>query len=222
MITKATSMIRTNNTIQITSPLVRIHAHLCGDGGVYQYQSSEKDRIRRAYVMYFNNNADLIRSFRRDMQHLFHVQMTFIQKRDTLKVASIRIATFLLRLSEYGTRTWRIPPIIKGSSRKHKLEWIKAFSLDEGYLPPDRNCIRIKSMNVHGLQDLKEMLDSLHISSSLSGPNCDESYYLNIKKMAELTNFSKKKSRKYSGGRTFIPHGNLNLRPTGYEPVGHS
>ena len=47
------------------------------------------------------------------------------------------------------------------------------------------------------LKDLKEMLDSLNIYSNLTGPNCDNSFYLNIKKMFELKNFTKEKSRLY-------------------------
>jgi len=189
-------MIKSNKKLKISEELVRIHAHLCGDGGVYRYKTSEKDRINRASIMYFNNNLDLINSFREDMNRLFNVKMTFYRKRNTLRVLSIRIADLLTTLNEYGTRKWRIPKIIKNASRKYKLEWIRAFCYDEGYLPPDRNGIRIKSMNLNGLSDIKEMLDSLKIYSRLNGPNCDNSYYLNIKKMLELKDFSKKKSRK--------------------------
>ena len=130
------------------------------------------------------------------MNRLFNVNMTLNKKKNEIRVFSIRIADFLSRLSEYGTREWRIPKLIKKSSRKYKLEWIKAFSRDEGYLPPDRPYIRIKCMNLNGLKDLKEITDSLQIYSNITGPNCDNSYYINIKKMLELKDFSKKKSRK--------------------------
>ncbi len=186
-----------DNKLKITSELVRIHAHLCGDGGLYKFKTSEKDRNNRAEIVYFNTNFKLINSFREDMKKLFGVKMSYYPKYSKIRVLSCRIANFLLSLSEYGTRTWRIPPIIKETSRNLKLEWIKAFAYDEGYLPLDRNCIRIKSMNLNGLLDLKEMLDSINIYSKLSGPNSDKSYYLNIKKEYELRNFTKEKSRKY-------------------------
>lgn len=182
--------------LKISEELVRIHAHLCGDGGLYQYKTSEKDRINRAEIVYFNTNPNLINSFRRDMNKLFNVKMTYNKKRYEVRVKSIQIANLLLKLSEYGTRKWKIPNIIQNSSRKCRLEWIKAFCKDEGYLPPDRDYIRIKCMNLEGLKDMKEILNSLNICSRLTGPNCDNSYYLNIKKMLELKNFTKKKSRK--------------------------
>jgi hypothetical protein len=189
-------MIKHNEKIKLSEELVRIHAHLCGDGGLYKYKTSEEDRINRAYIIYCNKNIKLINSFRKDMNYLFNVKMTYLAKAFVVKVSSIRIANYLLELSEYGARKWRIPKIIKKSSRKYKLEWIKAFSLDEGYLPPDRNFIRIKCMNLNGLKDIKEILDSLEIYSNITGPNCDDSYYINIKKEAELKNFSKIKMRK--------------------------
>ena len=185
-----------SNRVEMSKELVRIHAHLCGDGGLYEYKTSEKDRVNRAEIAYFNTNVDLINSFRRDMNKLFGVKMTYSKKRYKVKVSSIRIAKVLLNLSEYGTREWRIPQCIQQSPREYRIEWIKAFSHDEGYIPPNRKVIRIKSMNLKGLIDLSEMLDSLRIEYSLNGPNCDNSYYINIKKMYELENFSKKKSRK--------------------------
>lgn len=182
--------------IDISKELVRIHSHLCGDGGLYVYKTSAKDRINRAEIVYFNTNISLINSFREDMNKVFGVKMTFDKKRHLVRVKSIRIANILLELSAYDTRKWRIPNVIRTSSREHRLEWIRAFCKDEAYLPPDRDFIRIKCMNLEGLKDIKEMLDSLEIYSNLTGPNCDKSYYLNIKKMKELESFTKEKSRK--------------------------
>lgn len=208
---------KSNKNLKLSKELVRIHAHLCGDGGLYTYKTSEKDRINRSEIVYFNTNIDLINSFRKDMNKLFGVKMTFYGKRHMLVVFSIRIADVLLKLSNYGTRKWRIPKVIKKSLMMYRLEWINAFCKDEGYLPADRNYIRIKSMNLYGLKDLKEMVTSLRIYSKITSPNCDKSYYLNIKKEGRLRNFSKNKSGKKIAGvghskDTFCkPH--LNQRP---------
>ncbi len=180
--------------VLLSPELVRIHAHLCGDGHITMYKTSEKDRVNRAAVVYTNKNPDLLQEFQLDMNKVFGVKMSRGPKHEVI-VKSIRIANFLLSLSKYKSKEWRIPKIIKNSSKFLKLEWIVAFSKDEGYLPPDRKCIRIKSMNLYGLKDLKEILDSLCIYSNLTGQNCDNSYYINIKKMKELENFSKLKIR---------------------------
>lgn len=185
-----------NNNITLSEELIRVHAHLCGDGGLYKYKTTEKGRINRAEIVYYNTNIDLINSFRRDMNKLFGVKMFFYGKRHMLRVSSVRIADYLLNLSNYGTREWRIPSIIKDSSKKYKLEWIKAFSHDDGCTPRDRNWIRIKSMNLDGLKDIKHMLDSIKIECWITGINIDNSWYLNIRKEKDLKYFYKKPSRK--------------------------
>jgi len=115
--------------------LARVHAHLCGDGGLYVYKTAEKDRVNRADICYFNTNIELINSFRQDMLKLFKVKMYYVPRKFRINVKSIRIARILLDLSSFSTRSWRIPKIIKAADKEVKLEWIKAFSHDEGYTP---------------------------------------------------------------------------------------
>ena len=130
------------------------------------------------------------------MLKLFNVKMTYYKKKHTLHIFSIRIADFLSQLGKYKSREWRIPQVIKDSSKKYKLEWIKAFCEDEAYLPKKRNIVRIKSMNFSGIKDIKQLLDSIKIESWITGKNCDDSWYLNIRKMKEMSTFSKKPARK--------------------------
>ncbi|MEM3154196.1 MAG: hypothetical protein QW165_01345 [Candidatus Woesearchaeota archaeon] len=89
-----------------------------------------------------------------------------------------------------------MPERIKKASRELQIEWIKAFSYDDGYTPRERKVIRLKCMNYHGLKDVKEMVDKLRIKNSFTGPNCDGTWYLNIHKQKELFDFVKKPSRK--------------------------
>ncbi len=195
--------------------LARIHAHLCGDGMVCIYKSSEKDHRIRAEIAYFNSNEEYIREFQKDMQSVFGVKMTrrlYRRKHHQVKVKSLRIARVLLSISEYHSRVWQIPEIFRKGSPEIKLEWLKAFAKDEGYLPKDRDWIRIKSVNEKGLQQTKEMLDSLNIKSTISGPNCDQTWYLNIKREKALANFVKEASRKWWGA------GNAPIARGGFEP----
>ncbi len=66
----------------------------------------------------------------------------------------------------------------------------KSFFEDEAYHEKRYNRLKIKSMNYNGLKDVKEMLDSLKIKSSFTGPNCDKSYYLTIPKFSLIKEFS--------------------------------
>ncbi|MBI4146653.1 hypothetical protein HY489_04935 [Candidatus Woesearchaeota archaeon] len=180
----------------LTPELVRIHAHLCGDGMLCIYKSTEKDHRIRAQISYYNTNPALIASFQKDMHKQFGVTMTYIPRRFRIAVQSQRIARELLALSDYKTRTWRIPDCIKKAPCAFQIEWIKAFSHDDGYTPKDRNVIRLKCMNAAGLLDIKEILDALGIYNTFSGPNCDKTWFLNIRKEQELTDFVKVASRK--------------------------
>ena len=176
--------------------LARIHAHLCGDGMICTYKSSEPDHRNRADIVYFNSNPQLINEFREDMRALFGVQMTWIPKRIRVGVKSLRIARYLLTLSQYHSRRWSIPPLFLDASRRVKIAWTTAFANDEGYVPRDRSWIRIKSVNHTGLMQVRSMLDSLQIDSRITGPNCDRTWYLNISKEKEFQHFNKVHCRK--------------------------
>jgi len=180
----------------LTPELVRIHAHLCGDGVLCIYNSNEKDRKIRAQISYYNTNVELIKEFQKDMQKEFRVKMTYLSRRRRIAVQSLRIANFLLSLSEYKTEKWRVPVCIKEASRELRLEWFKAFANDDGYTPKDRNQIRLKCKNELGLRDVKEILDDLGFHCTLTGPNCDKTWFLNVRKESELLNFVKLAVRK--------------------------
>jgi len=187
--------------MKLTAELARIHAHLCGDGSMYKYKTSEKDRINRAVISYTNKNPKLLEEFRKDMNKLFDVKMTFKDRhRDEVIVKSIRIFNIINKMfGDLSSRKWKIPKIIKNSSKEIKLEWLKAFFEDEAYHEKRYNRLKIKSVNYEGLKDVQKILSSIKIISNLTGPNCDDSYYLTISKfdsVKEFSNFIKEPIRK--------------------------
>jgi len=179
--------------------LARVHAHLCGDGSVCIWKTKEKDRNFTAIVGYYNKNQKLLEKFRKDFSKIFGVKMKMRNNRD-VSIRSIRI--FKELTSEFGkfnSREWRISKIIKDSSEDVKLEWLKAFFEDEAYHEKRYDRLKIKSMNNNGLKDVKEMLDSLDINSNITGPNCDDSWYLTIPRFGSvklLESFKKEPVRK--------------------------
>lgn len=174
----------------IMSPeLARIHAHLCGDGCVSSYKTSEKDRVNRGVIAYYNKNPKLLISFRRDFSKLFNVKMT-LKEKEYVCVKSIRIHNYFIdNFGKFGSREWRISNSIKEATNKVKLQWLKAFFEDEAYDEKKYNRLKTKSMNFKGLQDTKELLDSLKINSTITGPNCDGSFYLTISKFSSIAEF---------------------------------
>ncbi len=190
---------RARLSIEMTPELARVHAHLCGDGSVFIFKTIAKDRDFRAGIAYSNNNQNLLNKFRKDFNKLFGVKMKMNEGVD-VSIRSIKIFQELTeRFGEFGSRKWRIHNSIKNARKEIKLEWLKSFFEDEAYHEKGYNRLRIKSMNPLGVEDAKEMLNSLGIYSSITGPNCDESYYLTIPRfsLVELfKDFVKEPARK--------------------------
>ena len=176
---------------EISPELARVHAHLCGDGTVCKWKtkSPNSDRINTAVTGYYNKNQKLLDKFREDFGKIFSVKMR-MRKNVDVCIRSVRIYNELInRFGLFGSRQWRVHNSIKHSGKEIKLEWLKAFFEDEAYHEKRYNRLRIKSMGFLGLKDAKEMLDSMGIFCTLTGPNCDESYYLTIPKFSSIESF---------------------------------
>lgn len=184
---------------EISSEMARIHAHLCGDGSVYSYKTSEKGRSFIYVVGYYNKNQILLDKFRQDFSKIFGVKMKMRNNRD-VSVRSKRIFQYLLdNFGRFHSKEWRVSKLIKNGSNKIKLEWLKSFFEDEAYHEKRYNRLKIKSVNLFGLKDVGDLLDSLKIKYTLTGPNCDESYYLtlpNFNTISEFNDFIKQPIRK--------------------------
>ncbi len=188
----------------ISLSLARIHAHLCGDGYSYISKTNQKGRKFIAMTGYCNNNFRLLSIFRTDFKEIFGVKMR-LKRNNEVFVKSIRIFKELAsKFGQFGSRAWKIPSSIKSSNKKIKLEWLKAFFEDEAYHEKRYNRLKTKSINLKGLKDVKEILDSINIKSNITGPNCDSTHYITIPKFnsyKEFGNFCKEPIRKNSGSR---------------------
>jgi hypothetical protein len=162
--------------------LVRIHARLCGDGYASFYETTESDRDRRAIVVYTNLIDSNLEQFRSDMKEIFDVEM--YRYGDEVKVKSIPIVESLQeRFGSFSSDKWEISSEIQQLSKEKKLQWLRAFIRDEGHYEGKYNRLRVKSTNETGIRQVNKMMRSIGIDSNVTGPNCDESYYLNVSKI---------------------------------------
>lgn len=175
--------------IEISPELARIHAHLCGDGCVFIFRTKEKDRKWSGGIGYYNKNQSLLDKFRVDFSKLFGVKMKSRENREVVIRSVKRAKWFIKNFGEFNSKEWRIPKEIKTANKNIKLEWLKAFFEDEAYDEKRYNRLKTKSVNYIGLMDAKELLNSIGIFSSLTGPNCDGSYYLTIPKFNSVKGF---------------------------------
>jgi hypothetical protein len=159
--------------------LVRIHARLCGDGCVCVYETSEKDRDMRGEVKYTNLDEKNMREFMEDMEEIFDVKTT--RYKDSTKVKSLRVVNQLEeKFGKFSSGKWTIPKQIFELDKEKKYEWIRAFVRDEGYYDHKNNALRIKSMNENGVRDIRMLLADIGIDANVTGPNCDNSWYVSV------------------------------------------
>lgn len=194
--------------MKISSELARIHAHLCGDGSVYCHSTRQKGRKMIYAAGYYNNNQKLLNKFREDFSKLFGVKMKMRINREVSIISKRIFDELTANFGDFGSRKWRIPCSIKNSTNEIKMNWLIAFFEDEAYHEKRYNRLKTKSINFEGLKDVKEMIDSMGIKCTLTGPNCDESYYLTIPGFSfirEFNGFVKEPARKKIARAGFEP-----------------
>ncbi len=177
--------------IKITPEIARIHAHVCGDGSSYIRNAKRgpgelaKHKRKNIYrkdwtIEYYNNDLELVKEFVKDFKVSFNRNKQTIKNKVTFRGAKHIVEK--LELTNKNSYNWYIPDNIMKASKKVISNWLRAFFDDEGYIHPSRNRILVKSMNKTGLQQVVKLLYRLNISSKITGPNCDHSYYLVVYK----------------------------------------
>jgi len=208
--------------VKITCELARIHAHICGDGCAYvtKWKRSpadleshpRKDLIKREWcIKYTNTCRELLDEFSNDMKSQFNRKST--PQNDELKFNGCRWIIKLLNLENKNSYTWFIPEFIMNASSNVACNWLRAFLDDEGTVDSEGKRIRVKSMNEKGLLQTKSLFSKISIFSKVTGPNCDNSFYLTIykegllayeRKVGFIHPEKKLKLKKLNGaGRTF-------------------
>ena len=180
-----------NNKIKVTPEIARIHAHICGDGSVYIINSKRglndlaKHKRRNIYrkewtIEYYNVDLGLVREFVNDFKISFNRNKKTI--RNKIRFRAVKYIIEMLELMNKNSYNWYIPKFIMNASKEVISNWLRAFFDDEAYIHPSRQRILLKSMNKRGLQQVIQLLKRLDINGGITGPNCDNSFYLVIKK----------------------------------------
>ena len=176
--------------MEVTPEIARIHAHICGDGSVYMLtrkrskgeliKHKRRDIYRKEYcIEYYNNDNDLIKEFVTDFNRAFKRNKKIIRNKIIFK--GVKSIIEKLEVSNKNSYSWFIPDFITRASSNIISSWIRAFFDDEAYINPSRKRILVKCMNKKGLQQIIQLFQRLGIKSNITGPNCDNSYYLVIK-----------------------------------------
>jgi len=167
----------------------RIAAHVCSDGWMTSYieknclqivKGRKYHRDRKRYeIGYCNTNEKLLRDFSTDILEIYNIK---VRKRKTTDLV-FKSKRVYLRIKELGggnTRGWSIGKEIIKSTKKVKKFWLRAFFDDEGTVDKTNFVVRVKSMNNEGLVQTKQLMHTINVPSRITGPNCDNSWYLTI------------------------------------------
>ncbi|WKT58715.1 LAGLIDADG family homing endonuclease [Candidatus Nitrosotenuis chungbukensis] len=76
------------------------------------------------------------------------------------------------------------------SKKTVKIFWLRAFFDDEGTVDKTNFVVRVKSMNVAGLNQARCLMTTIGVPSRITGPNCDDSWYLTVSRR-DLIKFQK-------------------------------
>ena len=153
------------NLKSLESPsLLRIIAHILGDGGIQVIENEKKYR-----AFYVNNQQELLDSFGEDIKQVFGDVKLYSRNRE-LQGNEIWLPTtvglLLYNLLDYKTlnKKKRIPPFIYQIDDKRWLgAFLQALYDDEGFLYPDKRMIVIAQKSRDLINDIRNIVIKLGI-----------------------------------------------------------
>jgi hypothetical protein len=177
----------------------RTVAHVCSDGWLTTYIEKNSLQIvngrkyyrdrRRYEVGYCNTNKRLLEEFSKDILRIYKIKVRKRKSTD-LVFRSKRVYQRIKELGGGNTLNWNIGKEICVSKRIVKVFWLRAFFDDEGTVDRTNFVVRVKSMNKLGLHQARHLMNTVGITSRITGPNCDDSWYLTVSRR-NLSKFQK-------------------------------
>ncbi|MFH1623087.1 MAG: LAGLIDADG family homing endonuclease [Candidatus Aenigmatarchaeota archaeon] len=160
----------------LTPAKSRIIARLKGDGSIFV-----GGRRRTNYLIkYESNDKHELDIFSRDIMEVYglstkeEIHRSGKKPNKFLKQVFVRSKLAFLDLQKYGpfsSREWTVPNSIKSSNLSIRTEFLRTFFEDEGSVINSygHKELRLYSINLRGLKELINMLESFGIESKLRG-----------------------------------------------------
>lgn len=156
---------------KLTKEKVRVIAHLIGDGCAYKTKSNY-------YIRYEVKDEDLLEQFEKDLVATYGLPITrglnesgkkpgsfipFVYARSKLALEDLH------RYCQYSSTKWIVPQQIIQANSEIKKEFLKALFDDEGsVIPKPDNCVRLYSINLKGLEQIKDLLEEFGIVNRIA------------------------------------------------------
>jgi hypothetical protein len=121
----------------------------------------------------------LLEEFSKDVFYIYKIKVRRRKSTD-LVFKSKRVFSRIKELGGGNSRGWSIGDEILKSKKIVKIFLLRAFFDDEATVDKKNFVVRIKSMNNAGLNQVSWLMDKVGITSRITGPNCDNSWYLTV------------------------------------------
>lgn len=186
---------------EMTAVKAGIHSYLVADGNIKASKPRRDESYRRVSLEFWNTNPVLLRDFANHVKQVYDYQAWIDSKRGRVEVRRVAVVQDLLRYGPYGSRRWTIPREIMDDDLDVRKEWVRCFGDAEGHVSKSKNEIVFKSVNLSGLEKLRQILSGLGIFSHINGPY-DGAYVLrvsrtsDVKRYAETINFLDSEKRR--------------------------
>lgn len=174
---------------EMTAAKAGIHAYLVADGNRKASKPRRDESYRRVSLEFWNTNPVLLRDFANRVKQVYDYQAWIDSKRGRVEVRRVAVVQDLLRYGPYGSRKWTIPRKIMDSDLDIRREWVRCFGDAEGHVSKSKNEITVKSVNLSGLEKLKQMLSGLGIFSHINGPY-EGAYVLRVSRTSDVKRYA--------------------------------
>jgi len=168
----------------------RIVAHVSADGWLTKYLEKNslqvvngrkyyRERIRYD-IGYCNTQKILLNEFITDIGAIFGLNPRIRKTKPEVRFRSKRVYDKILSFGGGDSKSWFISEEIFSSNLITKKNYLRAFFDDEATVELLSPRVRIKSVNLNGLKDIKHLLKDVSVNSRITGPNNDKTWYLTI------------------------------------------
>lgn len=175
--------------LKLNEELSYILGVIAGDGYI-----DYNNKRQTYYIGLSAVDKDFVEEFRKILADFFKITPTneFREKRSEkwnsqyiTRLCSKEACDFINSIGDFRKDNWRIPKIIKESKKSIKCAFIRGFFDSEGEIDEKIGRIGATSMNLKGLLEIKELLGSINIRSTIikrkdPRPNTSQKYVLRI------------------------------------------
>ncbi len=125
-------------------------------------------RYRQDAIEFTNLDLAIQRRFRNLLDKVYSIHKARFDNKGRIRIRPRRIVSELLAHSRLGSLSWQVPKAVINANRPIKAAWCRGYADGDGTVA--KTAIYLDSANSVGLEQVRNLLQSIGIQSSLKGP----------------------------------------------------